>query len=274
MKPTVAGFTSKLRTRVGTLLVPFVIWSGVGVLFTIAVTHSSFAGVSPYWTINSAGEALDRWLLHPVLYPLWFLQALMTCMVLSPLVYVAVRALRWWILAIAVVWWVSGWQPMAVWPWISSTAFPPFLVGATFAMLGARAPWGARAPARLVAAFAATWLAAAALFTLYGHDLGRWTRAGLLPVVVLGVCTLWTAPDALKRPLRASTSLFTGDGPTLDPRTGGWRTKLAAAALFVAPLSFFVYVTQEPALAVFKHWMETAGSGLPRSSPTSCRHSW
>ena len=31
--------------------------------------------VSPYWTIPSAGEALDRWLLHPVRYLLWFLQA-------------------------------------------------------------------------------------------------------------------------------------------------------------------------------------------------------
>ena len=242
-------------------------------LLTIAITHSAFASVSPYWTIHSVGEALDRWLLHPVLYPLWFLQALMTCMVLSPLVYVAVRALRWWILAIAVVWWVSGWQPMAVWPWISSTAFPPFLVGATFAMLGARAPWGPRAPVRLVVAFAAAWLATAALFTLYGHDLGRWTRAGLLPVVVLGICALWTAPDALTRPLRAATSLFAGEGPdgarvTRGPRagasrTGGWRTKVAAAALFVAPLSFFVYVTQEPALALCKHLAETAGSGLP-----------
>jgi peptidoglycan/LPS O-acetylase OafA/YrhL len=253
LKPTVAGFSAKLRTRVGTLLVPFLIWSGLGVLFTIAVTHSAFADVSAYWTVHSVGEALDRWLLHPVLYPLWFLQALMMCMVLSPLVYVAVRALRWWILAPAVVWWVSGWQPTAVWPWISSTAFPPFLVGAAFAMLGARAPWGPRAPARLVAAFAAAWLASAALFTLYGHDLGRWTRAGMLPVVVLGICALWTAPDALKRPVRASTSPF----------AAGRRTKVAAAALFVAPLSFFVYVTQEPALAVFKHLMETTGAGMP-----------
>ena len=254
LKSTPAGFAAKLRTRAGTLLIPFLIWSGLGVLFAIAVTHSAFADVSPYWTIHSAAEALDRWLFHPVLYPLWFLQALMTCMVLSPLVYLAVRTLRWWVLLLAVAWWVTGWQPLGLWPWISATAFPPFLVGAAFAMLGARAPWGRRAPAWLVAAFAATWLAAAALFTLYGHDLGRWTRAGLLPAVVLGICALWTAPDALTGPLRASTSLFAGDT----------RAKAVAAALFVAPLSFFVYVTQEPALAVCKHLAEAAGPDLPR----------
>ena len=261
-KPTAAGYAAKLRTRVRTLLVPFLIWSGLGVLFTIAVTHSSFAAVSPYWTIHSAGEALNRWLLHPVLYPLWFLQALMTCMVLSPLVYLAVRTLRWWVLVLAVAWWVTGWQPMAVWPWISATAFPPFIVGAAFALLGARAPWGPRAPARLVAAFAATWLAAAALYTLYGHDLGRWVRAGLLPVVVLGICVLWTAPDALRRPLRASTTAFTDNEPDrLDRRDRG--SRLVAAALFVAPLSFFVYVTQEPALAVCKNLAGRAGAGVP-----------
>ena len=259
LKPTAAGYAAKLRTRVRTLLVPFLIWSGLGVLFTIAVTHSSFATVSPYWTVHSAGEALNRWLLHPVLYPLWFLQALMTCMVLSPLVYLAVRTLRWWVLAIAVTWWVTGWQPMAVWPWISATAFPPFIVGAAFAMLGARAPWGPRAPARLVAALAATWLAAAALYTLYGHDLGRWARAGLLPVVVLGICVLWTAPDVLRRPLRASTKALTGDGRAGLDR----RSRAVAAALFVAPLSFFVYVTQEPALAVCKNLAGRAGAGVP-----------
>ena len=268
LKPTAAGFAAKLRTRARTLLTPFLIWSGLGVLFTIAVTHSSFATVSPYWTIHSAGEALNRWLLHPVLYPLWFLQALMTCMVLSPLVYLAVRGLRWWVLVIALAWWVSGWQPTAVWPWISATAFPPFIVGAAFAMLGARAPWGPRAPARLVAALAAAWLAAAALYTLYGHDLGRWVRAGLLPVVVLGICVLWTAPDALRRPLRASAKAFTRDGqdgPDVPDRPDRWdrRSRAVAAALFVAPLSFFVYVTQEPALAICKNLAGRAGAGVP-----------
>ncbi len=253
LRPTAAGFAAKLHTRVRTLLVPFLLWSGLGVLFALAVTHSAISGVSEYWTIHSVAEAVDRWLLHPVLYPLWFLQALMTCMVLSPLVYLGVRMLRWWILVLALAWWVTGWQPMALWPWVSATAFPPFLVGAALALLGARAPWGRRAPAWLVAVLAATWVAGAALFTLYGHHLGRGVRAGLLPVVILGICVLWTAPDALMRPLRAAIGLFAGDK----------QPQLVAAVLFVAPLSFFVYVTQEPALSVCKHLAAQAGAGVP-----------
>jgi hypothetical protein len=193
LTPSLAGFLVKLRTRARTVLVPFVIWSGLGVLFAVAVTSSPYRDVSAYWTVHSISEALDRWLVHPVLYPLWFLQALVACMLLSPLVYLAVRTLRGWVLVIAVLWWALGWQPEALSPWISATAFPPFIVGSTIAILGWRAPWAARkaAPASLTAVLAAAWLGTAALYAVYGHELGRWARAGLLPVVVLGILAVW-----------------------------------------------------------------------------------
>ena len=240
LTPSVAGFAGKLRSRMRTLLVPFLIWSGLGVLFAVAVTHSPYRGISDYWTIHSLGEALDRWLLHPVIYPLWFLQALMTCMLLSPLVYLALKTLRGWVLVIAVLWWALGWQPLVLWPWVSATAFPPFIVGAAIAILGWGAPWAGRktAPAWLTAVVALSWLATAALFAVYGHELGRWARAGLLPVVVLGILTAWLGFDALKGLLRPPA----------------W---LIAAGLFVAPLSFFVYVTQEPTLAVLRAFTRT-----------------
>ena len=213
--PTPAGYAAKLRTRARTILMPFLIWSGLGVLFTVAVTHSRFAGESPYWTVHSVGAALDHWLLNPVIYPLWFLQALMTCMVLSPLVYLAVKYLRWWVLLIAVAWWVVGWEPAVLWPWISATAFPPFIVGSAIALLGWKAPLRGRAPAWLVLALAAAWLACAALYTAYGHELGRWTRAGLLAVVVTGICTAWTAGDALVR--HPGETVPAGFGPATRP---------------------------------------------------------
>jgi len=158
LTPSLAGFLVKLRTRARTVLVPFVIWSGLGVLFAVAVTSSPYRDVSAYWTVHSISEALDRWLVHPVL-------------------------------VIAVLWWALGWQPEALSPWISATAFPPFIVGSTIAILGWRAPWAARkaAPASLTAVLAAAWLGTAALYAVYGHELGRWARAGLLPVVVLGI---------------------------------------------------------------------------------------
>jgi peptidoglycan/LPS O-acetylase OafA/YrhL len=245
-EPSLAGYLGKLRTRVRTLLVPFLIWSGLGVLFTVAVTVSPFAEVSPYWTVDSAAQALERWLLHPATYPLWFLQALMACMVLSPLVYLAVRLLRGWVLLIAAAWWVLGWQPSILWPWVGATATPAFIAGAAVALLGWSRPpgWASRRAGGLTAA----WLAGAAVFTAYGHELGRWSGAGLLPVVVLGICAAWTLPDALRDWVRRSPG----------------RERAARGVLFVAPLSFFVYVTQEPALSVATHAAESLGGDVPQ----------
>jgi peptidoglycan/LPS O-acetylase OafA/YrhL len=269
LTPTAAGFARKMRRRVRTLLVPFLIWSGLGVLFCVVVAHSPYADVSPYWTVNSLGEALDRWLLHPVIYPLWFLQALMVCVILSPLIYLLIRVLKGWTLLLAAVWWATGWQPEALQPWLSVTAFTTFTAGAVIAQRGWRWPFRAgrsplpagrsplpagssplpagrsgAPPAWAAATFVATWLAASALYTLYGHALGAWTRTALLGVVVLGFLALWTACDALRRPLRASPALV-------------------AALLYVAPLSFFVYVTQEPPLSVLQDLLERAAPGLP-----------
>ena len=217
LRPTVAGFARKMRRRVRTLLLPFLIWSGLGVLFCVAVTHSPYADVSPYWTVNSLSEALDRWLLHPVIYPLWFLQALMVCVLLSPLIYLLVRVLKGWTLLIAAVWWATGWQPEALQPWLSVTAFTTFTAGAVIAQRGWRSPWrSGAAPAWVAATCVAAWLAGAALYALYGHALGAWTRTALLGVVILGILALWTACDALRRPLR-SVSAPRGLPPPAPP---------------------------------------------------------
>jgi len=238
--PTAAGYARKLRSRMRTIGIPFLIWSGFAVLFAMVTGDPEYGG-----PIDSLGDALYHWLLNPVASPLWFLQALMGCVVLAPLVYLAVRTLRGWVLPIAVAWWVTGVQPDVLEPWISAVAFPPFIAGAAIALLRPRLAW-ARKPARLrlIAALAGAWFAAAALFTLYGLDLGVGFRAALLPVVVLGTLTVWMSYDALGRPLRAVS----------------W---LPAAALVVAPLSFFVYVAQQPQLKVIIVMLDEYAVGLP-----------
>jgi peptidoglycan/LPS O-acetylase OafA/YrhL len=239
-KPTAAGYVAKLRSRTRTILIPFLIWSGLTVLFALATADPEFGG-----PIDSLGEAFSHWLLRPVATPLWFLQALMGCVVLSPLVYLVVRTLRGWVLPLAAAWWVTGVQPEALWPWISAVALPPFIAGAAIALLRPDMAWARRAaPLPLAAALTAAWLGAAALFTLYGLDLGPWMRAAMLPVVVLGAFAMWTGLDALGRPLSAV------------PR-------LATASLAVAPLAFFVYVTQQPQLKAVMLLLDDHGADLP-----------
>lgn len=226
--PSAAGFVRKLRTRARTILVPFLVWSGYAVLFAALAGDPRFGG-----PIESVGDAVYHWLVRPVAPPLWFLQALMACAILSPLVYLAVRALRGWVLLLAAIWWATGMQPEGLEQFVSARAFPPFIVGAAIALLGPEAigvGWArrrARVPLALVAL--AAWVAGAALFAAYGLELGPWMRAALLPVVVLGAVAVWTGYDAL--------ALILHDAP-----------RVRAPAVALAPLAFFVYVTQQPQL--------------------------
>ena len=238
--PTLAGYAVKLRSRLRTILVPFLIWSGVALLVAWLTGSPEFQG-----PITSPADALYHWLVRPCASPLWFLQALMTCIVLSPLVYLAVKALRWWVLVVAVVWWVKGFQPEALDPWVSPVAFPPFIAGAAVAMLKPRLDWARRpAPAWALAALAGGWVAAAALFAGFGPALGQLARAAMLPVVVLGALTVWLGYEALRRPLRRAPGVV-------------------AAAVSVAPLSFFVYATQQPQLKAILLALDEYATGLP-----------
>jgi peptidoglycan/LPS O-acetylase OafA/YrhL len=239
-KPSVAGYLTKVRSRARTIFLPFLIWSAAAVLFAAVTGDPEFGG-----PIDSPGDALYHWLLRPVATPLWFLQALMTCIVLSPLVYLAVRALRSWVLVLALVWWLTGVQADALWPWVSPVAFPPFIVGAAVALLRPDLAWATRpAPLPLSAALFAAWLAAAGLFATYGLDLGPWMRPAMLPVVVFGCAAMWTGVDVFRRPLGAMPGL-------------------PAAALAIAPLAFFVYATQQPQLKVIMLVLDGRAAGLP-----------
>jgi hypothetical protein len=169
----------------------------------------------------------------------------MACIVVSPLVYLAVRALRYWVLVLALVWWVTGLRLDVLGPWISPIAFPPFIAGAAIAMLGMRPAWVKRpAPAWLLGTLAAGWLATSVLFAAFGVGLGPWLRTALLPAVALGALTVWFGYEAA-RPLA---------------RRASW---LRAAAVFVAPLSFFVYATQQPQLRAIMLVLEKHLTGLP-----------
>jgi succinoglycan biosynthesis protein ExoH len=239
--PTLAGYAAKLRTRARTILLPFLLWSGFALLVAWASGSPEFQG-----PITSPADAVYHWLVRPCASPLWFLQALMTCVVLSPLVWVAVRLLRFWVLALAVAWWVTGVQPDALDPWVSPVAFPPFIVGAAIAMLRPRIAWVTRpAPVWALVALALGWPAASLLFAAYGLDLGPLLRAALLPVVILGALAAWFGYEAL-RPLARRA-----------PR-------LVAAAAFAAPLSFFVYASQQPQLKAVMLVLRDHVTGLPQ----------
>ena len=119
-------YISKLKKRVFSLLIPYLIWNTIAALtrpvLLIAssiVNRTSFSGISEYfqsilekgilniyWHFNTWNETTINVLgwstpnLGPISIPMWFLQSLICLSVITPLIYIIVRYLKIWGVAV------------------------------------------------------------------------------------------------------------------------------------------------------------------------------
>lgn len=97
---TLRDYGTSVSRRVRTLLIPYVLWN---LLFIVAVwskntiaSYVGFAlGVQPIEVAQLKNNSLLELLLLPIDHPLWYVRELMYLTLLSPLVYLSVRYLRW-----------------------------------------------------------------------------------------------------------------------------------------------------------------------------------
>ena len=95
---TVGTFLTKIKSRVRTVFIPYLLWSFLGIaiffiLQSLPVVRSFFNN-SPI-SERSASELLYIWLLKPLPYQLWFLRHLFIVVLLSPLLYAIVKYLKY-----------------------------------------------------------------------------------------------------------------------------------------------------------------------------------
>ncbi len=86
---TMSKYKTKLRSRVKSLLIPYLIWNTVGMLFQVA---TSFPFIAKYFVGRKPFEISVKNILYSVFLwrgylPCWFLFALMVFAVISPLIY-------------------------------------------------------------------------------------------------------------------------------------------------------------------------------------------
>ena len=116
-------YTEKLKKRVKTLLVPYLLWVSLAITFDFvlaAVRHRFFGWGSPldllsdngwglmYWNCArsfqyTSSVNLLGWTIHsafPYNYPLWFIRDLIVLCIFAPVIHFAVRKTKGWILAI------------------------------------------------------------------------------------------------------------------------------------------------------------------------------
>lgn len=121
-------YFGKLRRRVKTLLIPYIVWN---LLMAIKLRTFSLNMFWAYWP--EAGKQMD-WFGHeqlmtaPINMPLWFLRDLMVVALLSPIIYIGIRKMGGWLLVILTPLYLSG--LCAFIPGLSAYAVYFFTLGA------------------------------------------------------------------------------------------------------------------------------------------------
>ena len=112
------NYAQKLKTRIHTLLIPYLVWNTLLVLFYIisyAVGHPQVIyGRSlenydfiDYLRLYWDRGAFDNGNFVPLLCPLWYIRNLFIMCVLSPLLYYIIRYARELFLILVAIWWLT-----------------------------------------------------------------------------------------------------------------------------------------------------------------------
>ncbi len=248
LTPGIAQYLEKWRRRGRTLVLPYLLWSvwGLLVYLLLHVLPGSSRYVS-HGAIDAmdAATVVDRLLLHPVAYPLWFLQALVVCLVLAPLIAWLVRVVSWAALVPFAVPWLMD-VDVGLGDYVQFKALLFFTLGAAIAThlrQGKAVPaTGADGPA--TSAALGRWLlplfvVACVVFTATLRGDESWA-VGLVHklLMCLAVAALWFGYDAYLSGLARRR----------------WVTATAA-------FTFFVFAAHEPPLMIFKRLLLHAGGG-------------
>lgn len=229
LQPDWATYKRKYAGRLRTVVVPFLLWSALGLalyLFLQALPQSSAYFSHDFLGELSVGHIADKLLYHPVGYPLWFLQTLIVCFALAPLLYWPARTLRWLAPLPFAVLWVLGTSATNWNDWKGLTFFTLGAVVALERRRGVRltpAPWVGRLLFPL-------WLLACVLFTAFLRgESAFWAHSLHKALMCMAVAAIWFGYETYLRPLE--------DRPLVT---------------FLLPFSFFIFVAQEPLLTMIK----------------------
>ena len=229
LQPHWDDYRRKYAGRLRTVVVPFLLWSGLSlVLYLVlqALPQSSTYFSRDFFGELSVAHIADKLFLHPVAYPLWFLQTLIVCFALAPLLYWPARALRWLTPVAFAVPWILGTTASNWNDWKGLTFFA---LGAVIALERRRGVRLTPAPAFGKILFP-VWVVACVLFTAFLRgETAFWAHGLHKALMCMAVAAVWFGYEAYLRPLESRR----------------WVTLLL-------PFSFFIFVAQEPLLTMLK----------------------
>ena len=241
LQPRWADYRRKYAGRLRTVALPFLLWSGIS-LGIYLVLHA-LPQSAPYFAADFTREAslrglADKLFMHPVAYPLWFLQTLVVCFALAPLLYWPARVLRWLTPLPFLALWMAG---VGATNWNDWKGLGFFTLGAVIALERRR---GVRlTPPPVVGRVVfPLWVVACVLYTTFLRAApDAWAQGLHKLLMCMAVAAVWFGYEAYLRPLE--------------------RRRMVA---FLQPFSFFIFVAQEPLLLMIKRvGLRVLGSEQP-----------
>lgn len=109
-------FVVKIKKRVRSLFVPYIIWCTLGVLVLTGLHFLPF--FNTFFTENlldniSAKDFLNFYI-YPVPYQLWFIRDLMALVLLSPVIYLLLKYVKFPFLLILFIAWILEWEGVKI----------------------------------------------------------------------------------------------------------------------------------------------------------------
>jgi fucose 4-O-acetylase-like acetyltransferase len=188
-------FLSKMKTRLRTLVMPYLIWSILGL--TLYFVLQSIPISTPFFTNELIREySFSQWLqsvfINPVPYQLWFIRDLIVLISLSPLIYWLLNRVNYFFLTVLVVPWFYSFSFIA----FSSEALLFFTIGAMITLNGFKFPEKKLKSNALLLVF--IWILLISFKTILAHleFEHEWLIRLLYKMgIVIGMLAVWYAYD-------------------------------------------------------------------------------
>ncbi len=128
---TMAAYRKKMRSRLQTLVIPFLFWNAlIFVFFAIAqnlpLTAHYFTGERPLVLSYGLWDQIQLFFgfgkfAYPVAYQFWFIRDLIILAALSPLLYYLLQKAAFWVLSILFLLWLTELPPIDMTSWFFFT---------------------------------------------------------------------------------------------------------------------------------------------------------
>ena len=94
---------SKLKKRISSLLVPYILWNFIGyIIYAIKVGFSLEDFFHSFWVIDIPGRSGSS----PIDGPLWYVRNLMMMVVISPIIAYMIKYTKWYLILIMTILWI------------------------------------------------------------------------------------------------------------------------------------------------------------------------